>query len=75
MSAVTPTFNLIGPLICIFVIYIIISTRRVHQDYWQNLHRKSLLEERAKEAELLSITDPLTKICNRMFFDYQFDTV
>ncbi len=64
---------LIAGLCSIFSIYLIVATRTVHNDYWSSVKRGILLEERAREFEELSITDSLTQLRNRMFFDVHFD--
>jgi len=65
---------LISVLSCIYVIYVSTASRAVHNDYWNALTNRLLLEERARELEQLSITDALTKLHNRLFFDVRFDT-
>ncbi len=64
---------LIAVLSCIYVIYVGTASRVVHTDYWNALTTRLLLEERARAFEELSITDALTKLRNRLFFDVHFD--
>lgn len=68
-----PQNALIAGLCSIFSIYLIVATRTVHDDYWSSVNRGVLLEERAKEFEELSITDALTQLRNRLFFDVHYD--
>lgn len=60
---------LIAGLCSIFSLYLVVATRAVHDDYWASV----MLAERAREMEELSITDSLTQLRNRMFFDIHFD--
>jgi diguanylate cyclase (GGDEF)-like protein len=64
---------LIAVLSCIYVVYVTTASRAVHADYWNALTNRLLLEERAREFEELSITDALTKLRNRLFFDVHYD--
>ena len=71
-------FSLHGELIAgigvILLVYIIIVTRTVYEDYHSAVSGSILLEQRAQLLEELSSTDFLTGLRNRMFFDKQFDT-
>ncbi|MCH2157237.1 MAG: GGDEF domain-containing protein [Oleiphilaceae bacterium] len=53
--------------------YILIASKSAEHDYWQAISNNLIAEERAKELEKLSVTDPLTQIKNRMFFDAEFE--
>lgn len=69
----TPEHTLIAVLAGIFTLYIARSSRVVHTDYWNALGNRRLLEERARELERISVTDALTQLRNRLFFDAQFE--
>jgi len=60
-------------LIIASIIYIFIASSSSEQDYWQALSSNVIAEERALELEKLTITDPLTQIKNRMFFDTEYE--
>jgi diguanylate cyclase (GGDEF)-like protein len=64
---------LFAVLTTIFAAYIARSSRVVHTDYWNALGNRRLLEERALELERISVTDALTQLRNRLFFDAQFE--
>jgi diguanylate cyclase (GGDEF)-like protein len=53
----------------VVLVYVAVATRVVNRDYWTALEARSLLEERANDLESLSITDPLTQIPNRLYFE------
>ncbi len=69
----SPEHTLIAVLAAIFTLYIARSSRVVHTDYWNALGNRRLLEERARELERISVTDALTQLRNRLFFDAQFE--
>jgi len=54
------------------LIYIFISTSASHKDYWEAITNYMVAEERAEQMEKLSVTDPLTKLHNRMYFDSEY---
>ena len=56
-------------LLGVFMIYLYVSSTNLHQDYWDAIQAKSLLQEQAAEFERLSLTDPLTQIPNRLYFE------
>lgn len=56
-------------LLGVFMTYLYVSSANLHQDYWDALQAKSLLQEQAAEFERLSLTDPLTQIPNRLYFE------
>lgn len=62
--------NLVLAVICaIFVAYVVASTRVLHDDYWSARFATEESEARARQLEVLSLTDALTQIPNRLFFD------
>ena len=59
--------------LCTFaLLYIFASSRASHKDYWEAITNYMVAEERAELMEKLSITDPLTQINNRMYFDSEY---
>jgi diguanylate cyclase (GGDEF)-like protein len=69
----TPGHFLYAALAIIFTLYIVRASRVVHTDYWNALGNRKLLEDRASELEVLSVTDALTQLRNRLYFDAQFE--
>ena len=59
----------------VFMVYIVLASRAVHDDYWSAARARSELEERAQQLEQLNITDALTQVRNRQFFDRQLGHV
>jgi len=64
-----PVGVLIGLMDVLVIVYVFGATRAIHGDYWAALEAQCLLENRAKSLESLSITDGLTRIPNRLFFE------
>lgn len=64
-----PTGMLLALMAVMVIVYVSSATRVVHDDYWAALDTRALLEERAKILELLSTTDALTQIPNRLQFE------
>jgi len=60
-------------LITLALIYVHATTRLTHNDYWEAITNQVVAEERANTMEQLSITDQLTQLKNRMYFDKKFD--
>jgi len=60
-------------LITLALIYVHATTRITHNDYWEAIANQIVAEERANTMEQLSITDQLTQLKNRMYFDKKFD--
>ena len=56
-------------LLGVFMIYLYVSSTNLHQDYWDAIQAKSLFLQQAAEFERLSLTDPLTQIPNRLYFE------
>jgi len=63
---------LLATLCGITLIYIFVSTNASHKDYWEAITNYMVAEERAEQMEKLSVTDPLTKLHNRMYFDSEY---
>lgn len=57
----------------IYMAYIVLASRALHDDYWAAARARARAEpeERAQQLERLSITDTLTQVRNRQFFDRQ----
>ncbi len=68
-----PSSYLYAGLIIVSWIYIHIASASAEHDYWQAISNNLIAEERAKELEKLSVTDPLTQLKNRMYFDTEYE--
>lgn len=53
------------------MVYILEASRATRQDYQDAIHNHFLAEERAQRLQEVSITDPLTGLKNRAFFNEQ----
>lgn len=53
-------------------IYVFFTSRIAHQDYWSAITNSALAERHAEKMEKLSITDQLTQLKNRSYFDMRF---
>jgi diguanylate cyclase (GGDEF)-like protein len=62
---------LLGLMLAVFVLYIYKATEVVYRDYWAAADARWELEERARQLEHLSITDPLTGVHNRLYFEHR----
>lgn len=56
-----------------FAVYLVRSSGVIQADYWEARHAQRLAEQRARELEVASLTDGLTKVPNRIHFDRQFE--
>lgn len=65
--------QLFGFLAVISIIFALVTTAKVRDDYWIALEGRLSAERRADLMEEMSTTDPLTKLKNRMYFDKQFE--
>lgn len=52
--------------------YVLATSKSAHQDYWSALVNHALADERADELERLSVTDALTGLHNRAYFNQRF---
>ena len=59
-------------LAAVFAVYVYRSGKIASQDYWEALRGRASAEERSRELEVLSLTDPLTQIHNRLSFQRHF---
>jgi diguanylate cyclase (GGDEF)-like protein len=55
------------------LLYIFKSTETLYVDYWAAADGRRELESRARDLEKLSITDALTQIPNRMYFQHRLN--
>jgi diguanylate cyclase (GGDEF)-like protein len=70
----SPQRALVAALGVIFAIYVVMVSRMLLQDYWRLLTASALLKRRAHELGELSLTDSLTGLRNRLYFDRQYKT-
>ncbi len=61
-----------GSMAVLALIYVIVTSKTASQDYWQAIHSQALAQQRAIEMERLSVTDQLTQLKNRSYFDSRF---
>ncbi len=73
ISHFTIQHTLTAGVAAIFLIYIMVATRCVYDDYWSAITNSALLAQRALELEELSTTDSLTQLRNRMYFDKYYE--
>ena len=57
------------------IFYVLDASRVSHDDYHKAIYNHSIVEEKAKQMEQLSITDQLTSLHNRMFFNNRYTQV
>jgi diguanylate cyclase (GGDEF)-like protein len=74
MLAPTDDNLLLSILTLVFGIYINMASMHISSDFWSALRHESLLAENVKTMETLSLTDSLTQLPNRRYFDSQFET-
>lgn len=66
------SFNL--SIMAIFaVIYILNASAASSSDYYAAINNHELADQRAEKLEILSVTDALTQLKNRMYFNERFD--
>ncbi len=63
---------ILASMVVLALVYVIGTARTTGRDYWQAIENQMLAERRAVEMEKLSITDQLTGLNNRSFFDQRF---
>ncbi|TMH31232.1 MAG: GGDEF domain-containing protein [Betaproteobacteria bacterium] len=68
--AISP-HTLLALMSMVLVAYLYKASRIVHDDYWAAADARFDLEERARQLELLSVTDALTQIHNRLYFEHR----
>jgi diguanylate cyclase (GGDEF)-like protein len=60
-------------LISLALIYVHGTTKITNKDYWKAITNQNIAENRANLMEHLSITDQLTQLRNRLYFDKKFE--
>jgi diguanylate cyclase (GGDEF)-like protein len=73
ISAFHDTFYYLAPLFVVLWVYYIFLGRRFSQEYQRAFHIEVTLKENQKKLEALTITDALTGIYNRQYFDGALD--
>ncbi len=63
---------ILASMVVLALVYVIGTARTTGRDYWQSIENQMLAERRAVEMEKLSVTDQLTGLKNRSFFDQRF---
>ncbi len=63
----------LGVMIFFYAVYMFSIAYRGNREYWKSLENELLLEIRSQEMERLSITDALTGLHNRRYFDEVLD--
>lgn len=63
----------LASLIMLALIYVQGATKITNNDYWEAITNQNVAEDRANMMERLSITDQLTQLKNRLYFDKKFD--
>lgn len=63
---------LLSVMAALALVYAYVASRTASQDYWRAIDNQALLEERARQLEKLSITDQLTQLNNRAYFDRRY---
>ncbi|MDB6060442.1 MAG: hypothetical protein JWM78_545 [Verrucomicrobiaceae bacterium] len=64
---------MIAALSCVFIGYLMFATRARQHDYLQAIKTALQLEQRTKELEYTSFTDPVTRLHNRAYFDVHLE--
>ncbi|MDH3763026.1 MAG: GGDEF domain-containing protein [Gammaproteobacteria bacterium] len=54
------------------LVYVHVTSKTASQDYWHAIKNHALAEQRATDMERLSVTDQLTQLKNRSYFDQRF---
>jgi len=64
---------ILAGLIALALIFVHSTTKIANGDYWEAITNQVVAEDRANLMEQLSITDQLTQLNNRLYFDKKFD--
>jgi len=64
---------MIAALATIYLLYVLAATRTRQQDYLLAIKNSIQLEQRTRELEYMSFTDPVTRLHNRAYFDVHLD--
>ncbi|MFT7109833.1 MAG: diguanylate cyclase (GGDEF)-like protein [Psychrobacter glaciei] len=73
ISATSDTYFYLAPLFLILWVYYIFLARRFSNEYQRAFHIETTLKENQTKLEALTITDALTGIYNRQYFDQALD--
>lgn len=65
--------NMTATLAVVFLIYVLMATRTRQQDYQLAFRNSLQLEQRTRELEYMTYTDPVTRLHNRAYFDIHLD--
>jgi diguanylate cyclase (GGDEF)-like protein len=68
----SPEHVFLGILALFSLVYIIDAAGLACRDYWKAINNHRIAEHRATQLELLSTTDPLTQLRNRMYFNTRY---
>ena len=68
----TPEHKVMMGMEILLTLYLHRSSAIVHQDYWDARFAQRLSAQQARALELASLTDGLTQVFNRLFFDRQY---
>jgi diguanylate cyclase (GGDEF)-like protein len=64
---------ILAGLVALALIFVHSTTKITNGDYWEAITNQIVAEDRANKMEQLSITDQLTQLNNRLYFDKKFD--
>ena len=67
-----PNYSFLATLALLSLVYVFDAARLTSHDYWKAVKSNLLAEQRTKQLEKLSITDPLTRLKNRMYFNTRY---
>lgn len=67
------TFLMAASLATVFLAYVLAATRTRQQDYLLAVKTGLQLEQRTRELEYMTFTDPVTRLHNRSYFDIHLD--
>ncbi len=65
-------YVLLAILALFSLVYIMDAARLISHDYWEAIHNHQVADERTKQLEQLSNTDPLTQLRNRLYFNKRY---
>jgi diguanylate cyclase (GGDEF)-like protein len=68
----SPEHFLLGILALCSLVYITDAAGLASRDYWKAINSHRVAEHRATQLELLSTTDPLTQLRNRLYFNKRY---
>lgn len=71
LRAGTPDL-ILASMAVLSLVYVGVTSRTASEDYWRAIRNQELAENHAREMEKLSVTDQLTQLNNRSYFDTRF---